>query len=407
MAIYMDDIEMNDYNCDMEIENFSSFMTVLPPEIHCHIMFFMDVKDLCAMQRTCRELNELVEQDEQLWKNQYVTRWLRNASEAFLERYYPKQFEWRNLYKTRVEIERKYLKNPEVPKASSDTESVVPLDDDHWKSYMKKGKILAKYETEDLNEFILLATIEEEQYKSATVSASNEKDKSVLGDIYYYWGRCVKDLSRDKTPEERYFYLLAEEEKYRTAATFAPNDSYVSYSWAINVRYQLEYCEGDKAIQKYKEAGKKYRQAMSQGYIEKYVLWGLGSLKLHMAKKMITEGRMEDAQKFIDKAEKKYNRLRDLRQQQDTLTAFSLCFNYACIYMCRKKIAEHCGRTEEATNMEVLCIDRLKECAKTPDWKDFLTVDLLGLWYFDDYRTVPWFVSIYASAKPKKLNACW
>jgi len=405
MAIYMDDIEMNEY---MDIDG-SAFLSVLPPEIHCHVMYFLNAKELCAMQLTCKELNELVEQDEQLWKSQYVARWLRGASDAFLERYYPKQFEWRNLYKTRVEVEKKYLKNPEVPlRASSDqSENAVALDDNHWKTYMKKGKILAKYETEDLNEFILLATIEEEQYKSATVAASNEKDKSALGDIYYYWGRCVKDLSRDKTPEERYFYLLAEEEKYKTAASHAPNDSYVSYSWAINVRYQLEYCEGEKAILKYKEASKKYRLALSQGYIEKYVLWGLGSLKLHMAKKMITEGRMEDAQKYIDKAEKKYNRLRDLRQQQDTLTAFSLCFNYSCIYLCRKKIAEYYKRTDEANNFEVLCIERLKECAKTPDWKDFLTVDLLGLWYFDDFRTAPWFTAINSAAKPKKLNACW
>jgi hypothetical protein len=261
--------------------------------------------------------------------------------------------------------------------------------------------------TVDLNEFMLLATVEEEQYKSAIVAAQNEKDKSVLGDIYYYWGRCIKDLSRDKTFEERYFYLLQEEEKYRIAATYAPRDSYVSYSWAINVRYQLEYCDGEKAILKYKEASQKYRNALAQGYIEKYVLWGLGSLKLHMAKKMITEGRMEDAQKYIDKAEKKYNRLRDLRQQQDTLTAFSLCFNYSCIYTCRKKINEYNKANNEASNFEILAVERLKECAKTPDWKDFLTTDLLSLWYFDDYRPTPWFQKIFTEAKPKKLNACW
>jgi len=284
----------------------------------------------------------------------------------------------------------------------------VKISSDDFKSYMKRGKLLAKHETEDLSEFMRLATIEEEEYKSSVTQAlAKTKEASTLADIYYYWGRCIKDLSRDKTGEEKLQYLLAEEDKYKTAISYCPNDSYVLYSWAINLRYQLEHVTGDDVTTVYQAACKKYRSALTSGYIEKYVLWGLGSLKLYMARKALIECNWEDAQKYIVKAEKSYQRLQNLRPDSDTLTAFSLCFNYSCIFSCKSKLEEHSGNLPQAKSWDTKCIEKLKECSKNTLYKEYLTQDLATLWYFQGYAKESWYQDIVKKSKPKKLSACW
>ena len=104
----------------------------------------------------------------------------------------------------------------------------------------------------DIEEFITLAKVEQEEYKTAAILAATEKDKKAVADIYYYWGRCIKDLCRDKTGNARYQLLLAEEDKYKTAFTLEPTDSYILYSWAINLRFQLEFLEGEEAVEMYR-----------------------------------------------------------------------------------------------------------------------------------------------------------
>lgn len=131
---------------------------------------------------------------------------------------------------------------------------------------------------------------------------------------------------------------------------------------------------------------------------------GLGSLKLHMARKEIIEGRLESASKYLDKAEKKYCELQIIWEIGDILTQFSLCFNYSCIYSTRAKIFELYKKKKEAKIMLNLCKERLQECSQG-EFQQYLTLDLLNLWYFDVFRKKNWFCRIYSSSKPKKLNA--
>ena len=146
---------------------------------------------------------------------------------------------------------------------------------------------------------------------------------------------------------------------------------------------------------------------MKQGYIEKYVLWGLGSLKLHMAKKHICSEQFDTAEVFLLKAEKKYKKLESIAEPEDRLTTFSLNFNYACIHSCKRKLAQ--ARNDQQLNAEESqhCISKLVECNGSDDFKEYLTLDLLDLWYFDDFRQMDWFKRIYSSSKPKKVNASW
>jgi len=382
------------------------FMELLPKEIHFYIFSFLKAVDLKVLAQTSKDLKQVVE-DDLLWKSAYINKWLKNADDVFVLKHFPRQFAWRNMYKTRISVEKKYLTaGDDMTVRRTRFELNLPMNDtEDWRTYLRKGKALAKHETEDLEEFLLLASVEQEEYKSAAVYASKEKDKKQLADIYYYWGRCIKDLSRNKVGAEKMQHLLSEEDKYKNAFTLEPTDSYILYSWAINLRFQLEFVEGQKALEIYKNSSKKYREALANGYIEKYVLWGLGSLKLHMAKKHIVSDHIVDATKYLEKAEKKYTKLQSLWEEGDSLTAFSLCFNYACIYVCRSKVTTTDAALAE--QYKKMAAERLQDCTKTTEFVEYLTLDLLDLWYFDDFRSEDWFKTMYARSKPKKLNASW
>jgi hypothetical protein len=147
-----------------------------------------------------------------------------------------------------------------------------------------------------------------------------------------------------------------------------------------------------------------YKTALKHGYTEKYIKWGLGSLKLHMARKEILSNNLDHAASFLDKAEKKYAELQQIWEVGDILTQFSLCFNYSCIYATRAKIHELGGNDTEAKIFLSMCTDRLQDCAQG-EFRQYLTLDLLDLWYFDDFRKETWFKEIYCHSQPKKLNA--
>jgi hypothetical protein len=184
----------------------------------------------------------------------YIKKWLSKATDDLIFQYFPRDFAWRNMYKTRLSVEKKYLHDviDEMSKKGRNDNKMFSIDGSDWRSYLRKGKLLAKYTTEDLEEFLLLAAVEQEQYKSAAVLAYLEKDKKDTADIFYYWGRCIKDLSRNKVGTEKHLYLLAEQEKYHTARLLEPKDSYILYSWAINLRFQLENLEGEEAVNVYR-----------------------------------------------------------------------------------------------------------------------------------------------------------
>lgn len=373
----------------------SFFLEYLPREIHFVILSFLNDSDLFRVSLINKDFRDFV-QDDQLWKTMYIKKWLSKADNKFIQKYFPADFKWKETFRNRLQVEKKYLKEKDNKKCS-------PTEDE-WMIYLRKGKLLAKFTTEDFNEFILLATVEQEEYKSAACQTSCIKEKNESADIYYYWGRCIKDLSRNKTRIEKYRLLLDEQEKYEIASKLEPKDSYILYSWAINLRFQLENLEGEEAVQIYRKSSKKYRESLCLGYIEKYVLWGLGSLKLHMAKKQICTNNFEKAKYYLDKAEKKYSELRRRWEEGDLLTAFSLSFNYSCIYSCRYKISKF---YEEDSDFKKKSIERLRECSSNPQWAEYLTLDLLDLWYFDEFRTERWFKSIYSTSKPKKLSATW
>jgi len=71
------------------------------------------------------------------------------------------------------------------------------------------------------------------------------------------------------------------------------------------------------------------------------------------------------------------------------------------------KIHEFLGETAEAERQKLLAVERLKECSNKPVWINYLTTDLLKLWYFKEFETESWFQTIQTQAKPKKLISGW
>jgi len=234
-------------------------------------------------------------------------------------------------------------------------------------------------------------------------------DPKNISDIYYFWGRSVKDIGvgcPHDDHKQKMVLLLDEEERYRTACQYDPSDAYVYYSWAINLRFQIEYAMDKREHQLYKQSTQKYKQALLCGYTAKFIQWGLGSLKLHMARKMVLRGKLSEATRYLDKAEAKYKHLQSLCTETDLLTSFSLSFNYSCIFSTRAKIHREFGQMVESNDMLQQCKEKLQECAQG-QFKQFLTLDLLDLWYFNEFRAQDWFIEIYTHSEPKKLSASY
>lgn len=142
--------------------------------------------------------------------------------------------DWFALYQLRTNVETKYI-SFEAPKVTND---FLEFNWD-WTYFFNKAVILAKYEIEDLNEYLNLITIEIEQYKSAlSYYDSTDKELDQLAEIYYSWGRAIKNLQKNPKVNKSVL-LLQEEEKYKMAFSITPNDAYMLYSWAINLRFQI------------------------------------------------------------------------------------------------------------------------------------------------------------------------
>jgi hypothetical protein len=89
------------------------------------------------------------------------------------------------------------------------------------------------------------------------------------------------------------------------------------------------------------------------------------------------------------------------------LTTFANMFNFACIYRCRAMIYGYYGNVEESSHFETLSIDHIKDCSGRKEFLEYLTTDLLELWYWKDYQDKEWFKEIREKARPKKLNSPW
>lgn len=147
------------------INNSTLLLYLIPNEIYFYIISFLSLKDLLSLSQTSKFFQSFIN-DNFFWKAIYQEKWLKNGDKKFIEIIYPKNFNWKKMYQKRIEIEKKYL--------------VLEEDDiieDEWKKYFKRGNKLCKYETEDLNEFLDLSIIEQEEYISCIAYANMKKDK--------------------------------------------------------------------------------------------------------------------------------------------------------------------------------------------------------------------------------------
>lgn len=443
-------------------------LIVLPTELVFLIITHLQAYDLSRCARVCRLFKDLCDSSS-IWRSRYIERWLPQADIKFLESAYKyrKNEDWKKLFQTRFVVERKYnLTTPDkskhsmeidVENSSDGSAPVSPTKRPQWKEYFDNGNKLAQMQTDDVTDFVALASIEREQYISAAaeavrvfqVQAAKQKkfpvspysinagapaldnpqpptesdaqrvlskdnpfetiDPKHIGDIYYFWGRSIKDVAIGLKPEDDFKkveFLLDEADRYDAGSQYDPTDAYVHYSWAINLRFQLEYASGKKEHDLYKVSSQKYKDALRYGYAEKFIRWGLGSLKLHMARKHVMRGDHTRAALYLDKAEKKYQQLWGICDPSDVLTVFSLRFNHSCIASTRAKIFRAMGLMDKCKDMLVECSDRLQSCA-TEDFRAYLTLDLLDLWYFDEFRNQDWFKIIYKQSQPKKLSASY
>lgn len=443
-------------------------LIVLPTELVFLILSHLQAHDLVQCARVCKLFKDLCDSSS-IWRSRYIDRWLPLADDSFLESAYKyRKFEdWKKLFQTRYIVERKYnLMTPDkskhsmeidVENSSDGSAPVPPTKRPLWKEYFDNGNKLAQMQTDDVTDFVTLASVEREQYISAAAEAVRvfqlqaAKQKKVIpcpyainagapaldvpqpptesdaqrvmskdspldtidpkhiGDIYYFWGRSIKDVAvglKYEDEQKKVEFLLDEADRYEAGSQYDPTDAYVHYSWAINLRFQLEFAKGKKEFDLYKVSSQKYKEALRYGYAEKFIRWGLGSLKLHMARKHVMRGDFLLAARFLDKAEKKYQQLWGICDPSDVLTVFSLRFNHSCIASTRAKIFRAMGLAERCQEMLVECSDRLMSCA-SEDFRVYLTLDLLDLWYFDEFRDQEWFQTIYKQSQPKKLSASY
>ncbi len=156
---------------------------------------------------------------------------------------------------------------------------------------------------------------------------------------------------------------------------------------------------------------KVFKKALSIGYLSYYVYWGLGYLKLTMAKKLIHRTDFHLAKKYLDKAEHSFNKMRgelfDIDKKINDIFWFAIYFNRACIYSSHSIILVHEGDLKNALEFRNKSKKQLMECTYkvimgVTEW-DPLSLDLLDVWYFDIFRSEEWFKDIYKQAKTKPL----
>jgi len=362
--------------------------------------------------------------DGTLWKLLYVNQYIPGASQAFLAQFYPNSFDWKQMFQVRYSIE----KRPPSKKSSKDEKddkmdieptpstnaedpptSVVSTD---WKSYLKRGKDLARSETDSVSEYVRIVTVEKENYISAwwflqqDLKQGKEIDQRQAGDLFYFWGRSLKDLN----PAHSMDLLKQEEDMYRRALTFYPKDAYSLYSWAINLRYQMESCEMGDSSWFYEQSILKFKEAQNAGYEKKFCTWGRASLKLHYARRRFVNNNLEECTHYLQRAEKQLGKLKTMCGESDVLTLFAICFNWSCIYSLKFKMARALGQYFDFEKYSLQCKEHVQLCAQG-NFKEYLTLDLLDLWYFEEFRAPAhaneWFYRIYNSAKPKKLTASY
>jgi len=393
----------------------------LPEELHYTIMSFLPSEGLLKFSETNKKFQRM-SKDGTLWKLLYIDQYIPGASQAFLAQFYSNTFDWKEMFKVRYSIEKK---SPPSKKSSKDEkedkmeideptpkcENKTPIPTD-WKKFLKKGKELARTETDSVSEYYQIVTVEKENYISAwwllqkDLQQGKEVDNRQAGDLFYFWGRSLKDLN----PKHSMDLLKQEEDMYRRALTFSPKDAYSLYSWAINLRYQMESCEIGESFSFYQQSILKFKEAQAAGYEKKFCTWGRASLKLHYARRRFVTNNFEDCVNYLQKAEKQLGKLKLMCAESDVLTLFAICFNWSCIYSLKSKMCRVFQQYSDFEKYLLECKEHLQLCSQG-NFKDYLTLDLLDLWYFEEFR-VPclgneWFHNIYNTSKPKKLTASY
>ncbi len=171
----------------------------------------------------------------------YKKRWLRKASESFIQQNYGNAFAWKEMFKKRILVEKKYCTKNETQKSKDIYED--------WKWYFTKGVELSEKRLPD-PEFITVITIEEENYKSAAAiilqQKPNMKDLSITGSLYYKWARCLYFLAQTKKGTERLQFLKRQESKYQSAIEIDPYWGFLYYLLGKNISSQIDLLEDDE-----------------------------------------------------------------------------------------------------------------------------------------------------------------
>jgi len=394
----------------------------LPEELHYTIMSFLPVEGLLKFSETNKKFQRM-SNDGVLWKLLYIDQYIPGAPQTFISQFYPNSFDWKKMFRVRYTIEKKA---PPSKKSSKDAKDADKMDIDspnpksekkdpkpkEWKKFLKKGKELARTETDSVSEYTEIVHVEKENYISSYWLLNNELqqnkpiDNRQAGDLFYFWGRSLKDLN----PNHLMNLLKEEEFMYNKSLTFFPKDAYSLYSWAINLRYQMESCEISQSFDYYKKSIEKFKEAQTAGYEKKFCTWGRASLKLHYSRRAFVADNYKDCVTYLQKAEKQLAKLRNMCVESDVLTLFAICFNWSCIYSLRSKLSQVFGQNSDSEKFQFQCKEHLQLCAQG-NFRDFLTLDLLDLWYFQDFRMPcsanEWFHNIYNNSKPKKLTAAY
>ncbi len=95
LPVYHLDVIMEDEAMELEDSCPSVFITYLPPELHYHICCFLTSDDLLRLALTCKELYTLIMNDTLLWKQQYISKWISDATEKFVDTHYDKNTQWK------------------------------------------------------------------------------------------------------------------------------------------------------------------------------------------------------------------------------------------------------------------------------------------------------------------------
>jgi len=131
----------------------------------------------------------------------------------------------------------------------------------------------------------------------------------------------------------------------------------------------------------------------------------LAYLRLWMAKYYFLRGDYRKSSQFCDRACSKLQSLEQLCASSETrlIVQFSVSFNFACLHALQARLAAVLEQEDKKRCKILLKMaqTRLHECLQK-DANQFLTFELLDLWFMDDFRHKNWFRKLYKKAHKRK-----